>query len=108
VARQVKILMDSTRDVVDVDWMVEEDLPSLYFEVDKEKAMRNGVAPAQAVATMNAALTGLKSGTLYQPASFEPVNIMLQLNDAEKASVSDLKNINIIGQQEIWFQWAIL
>jgi multidrug efflux pump subunit AcrB len=37
VARQVKILMDSTRDVVDVDWMVEEDLPSLYFEVDKEK-----------------------------------------------------------------------
>ncbi len=99
VARQVKILMDSTRDVVDVDWMVEEDLPSLYFEVDKEKAMRNGVAPAQAVATMNAALTGLKSGTLYQPASFEPVNIMLQLNDAEKASVSDLKNINIIGQQ---------
>ncbi len=61
--------------------------------------MRNGVAPAQAVATMNAALTGLKSGTLYQPASFEPVNIMLQLNDAEKASVSDLKNINIIGQQ---------
>lgn len=99
VARQVKILMDSTRDVVDVDWMVEEDQPSLYFEVDKEKAMRNGVAPAQAVATMNAALTGLKSGTLYQPASFEPVNIMLQLNDAEKASVSDLKNINIIGQQ---------
>lgn len=99
VARQVKALMDSTADVVDVDWMVEDDHPEYHFEIDKEKAMRNGIAPAQIVATMNAALSGMNAGTLYQPASFDPVNIKLQLSDANKSGLSDLKNINIIGQQ---------
>jgi multidrug efflux pump subunit AcrB len=99
VARQVKALMDSTADVVDVDWMVEDDHPEYHFEIDKEKAMRNGIAPAQIVATMNAALSGMNAGTLYQPASFDPVNIKLQLSDANKSGLSDLKNIYIIGQQ---------
>jgi multidrug efflux pump subunit AcrB len=48
---------------------------------------------------MNAALSGMNAGTLYQPASFDPVNIKLQLSDANKSGLSDLKNIYIIGQQ---------
>jgi multidrug efflux pump subunit AcrB len=99
VARQVKNLMDSTPDVVDVDWMVEDDQPEYHFEIDKEKAMRNGIAPAQIVATMNAALSGMNAGVLHLPSSFDPVNINLQLSDADKSDLADLKNVNIVNQQ---------
>ena len=99
VARQVKQLMASTPDVVDVDWMVEDDQPEYHFEIDKEKAMRNGIAPAQIVATMNGVLSGMNAGTLHQSSSFEPVNINLQLSDADKSDLADLKNVNIVNQQ---------
>ncbi len=99
VARQVRDLIKRTADVVDVDWMVEDDQPEYHFEVDKEKAMRYGVAPAQVVATIQAALSGSPAGILHVPSSFSPVNIELQLNDADKSTVSDLKNLRVINQQ---------
>jgi multidrug efflux pump subunit AcrB len=99
VARQVKNLIASTPDVVDVDWMVEDDQPEYHFEIDKEKAMRNGIAPAQIVATMNAALSGMNAGVLHLPSSFDPVNINLQLSDADKSGLADLENIKIVNQQ---------
>jgi multidrug efflux pump subunit AcrB len=99
VARQVKNLMAKTPDVVDVDWMVEADQPEYHFEIDKEKAMRNGIAPAQITTTLNAALSGMNAGTLYQPESFSPVDINLQLSDAEKSSIADLGNLKIVNQQ---------
>ncbi|MEO9021226.1 MAG: efflux RND transporter permease subunit [Ginsengibacter sp.] len=99
VANQVKQLMASTADVVDVDWMVESDQPEYHFEIDKEKAMRNGIAPAQIVTTMNAALSGMNAGTLHQPSSFDPVNINLQLSDADKSDLADLKNVTIVNPQ---------
>ena len=99
VARQVKDLFTSTPDVVDVDWRVEHDQPLYHFEVDKEKTMRNGIAPAQVVATMNAALSGQTVGVLHRPSSFSPVNISLQLSDSDKSDINDLKNITVINQQ---------
>ena len=99
VARQVKNLMASTKNVVDVDWMVEDDQQEYHFEIDKEKAMRRGVAPVQIVTTMNAALSGMNAGILHQASSFEEVHINLQLDDADKSSISDLENINIVNQQ---------
>jgi len=98
VARQIKDLFTSTDDVVDVDWRVEHDQPQYHFEVDKEKAMRNGIAPAQVVSTMNAALSGQTVGTLHRPSSFSPVNISLQLGDSDKSDINDLKNISVINQ----------
>lgn len=98
VARQVKDLFASTPDVVDVDWRVEHDQPQYHFEVDKEKAMRNGITPAQVVSTMNAALSGQTVGTLHRPSSFSPVNISLQLSDSDKSDINDLKNITVINQ----------
>ncbi len=101
VADQVKKLIASTDDVVDVDWMVEADQPELNFEVDKEKAMKMGVAPAQVVATVRGALSGMPSGVLHRTNSFQPVNIMLQLKDADKAGLNDLSNLKVINQQGI-------
>ncbi len=99
VARQLKDMFSSTPDVVDVDWMVEDDQPEYNFAVDKEKAMRYGVAPAQVVAIIQAALSGSHAGVLHTAASFSPVDIVLQLSDADKSTISDLKNLQVISQQ---------
>lgn len=99
VAEQIKNLFATTTDVVDVDWRVERDQPEYSVEVDKEKAMRSGVAPAQIVATVHAALSGQNVGTLHSASSFNSVNINLQLNDADKTGIADIKNLKVINQQ---------
>ena len=99
IAEQVKNRLKQTADVVDVDWRVEHDQPQYNFEVDKEKAMQYGVAPAQVVGVINAALSGATIGTLHTPETFSQVNIKLQLNDRDKSSINDLKNLTVINQQ---------
>lgn len=97
IAEQVKQLIKETEDVVDVDWMVEANQAEFNFEVDKEKALKMGVAPAQVVYTVRAALSGMPTGVLHRPNSFQPVNITLQLSDADKTGIHDLSNLKIIN-----------
>jgi multidrug efflux pump subunit AcrB len=99
IAEQVKKLIESTSGVVDSDWMTEADQPEYRFAVDKEKAMRFGVPPSQVVATINAALSNMPAGALHNPVSFEPVNIVLQLSDADKSNINDLRSLKVINQQ---------
>ncbi len=99
IAKQVKGLFNKTKDVVDADWMVEDDQPEYHIQVDKEKAMRYGVATAQVTATVNAALSGMPVGNVYQPASYNQTAIKLQLNDADKTSIDDILDLKIVGMQ---------
>ncbi|PWU02490.1 MAG: multidrug transporter AcrB [Bacteroidetes bacterium] len=96
---KIKKLLSSTKDVVDIDWYTEDDQFQYHFEVNKDKAIRYGITTSQVVANMNAALSGEVAGTLYQPASFSPVNIKLQLNNADKSGIDELKNLKLIGQR---------
>lgn len=98
IAKQVKQMFANTEDVVDVDWYVEDNQPEYKFEIDKEKAIRSGIAPAQIVATLNAALSGLTVGTLHQPQTFSQVNVVLKLSEADKSALGDIKSLKIIGQ----------
>lgn len=98
IAREVKVLIEGTEGAVDVDWMTEADQPEYRIEVDKEKAMGNGIAPAQVVATIQAALSNMPAGTLHNPVSFDPIPIVLQLRDADITSVDDIRNLSIINQ----------
>jgi len=99
IAKQLKELIGKTEGVVDVDWMTESDQIEYRFAVDKDKAVRLGVAPAQIVATMNSALSNTTAGLLHDPVSFEPVNIVLQLNDAEKGNLTEIKNLKVLNLQ---------
>ncbi|MEI6086871.1 MAG: efflux RND transporter permease subunit [Bacteroidota bacterium] len=99
IAAQVKALIARTSDVVDVDWMVEADQPRYHITVDKEKAMRYGIATAQVAATINAAVSGMTVGNLYQPASFNQTGIKMQLSDANKSNLEDVLDVKIIGAQ---------
>ncbi len=99
IANQVKTLFNKTAGVVDADWMVEADQPEYHIQVDKEKAMRYGVATAQVTATVNAALSGMQAGNVYQPVGFNQTAIRLQLSDADKAGMDDILDLKIIGMQ---------
>src|SRR5690625_1917938 len=99
VARQVRDLLKETKDVVDVDWMVEDDQVEYQFIIDKEKAMRYGVAPQQIVYTMNMALSDRPTSYLYDEDATTQVGILLALEEKEKSSLQDIVQLKVASQQ---------
>ena len=97
IARQLKSLIGKTEGVVDVDWMTESDQVEYRFEVDKDRAMRSGVAPAQVTTILNSALSSMPVGILHDPVSFDPVNIVLQMEDSDKSSINQIKNLQVLN-----------
>ena len=93
----VKTILENTTDVVDIDWMVEGAQTEYKLEVDKEKSMLNGIAPQQIVGNLTYLLTEFPISYLYDENSFDEVNIVLGLNDADKTSLQDIQNIKIKG-----------
>jgi len=99
VAKQVKDRLNKTSGVVDVDWMVEADQKELAFDVDKEKAMLRGVAPAQVVGAIQSAIGGEMAGVVHQESSSVSVPVKLQLADADKNDINNLKNLTVVNQR---------
>ena len=97
IANQLKELIGKTEGVVDVDWMTESDQTEYRFEVDKDRAMRLGVAPAHVMSTLNSALSSMPVGIIHDPVSFDPVNIVLQLTDADKGNINDIRNLKVLN-----------
>lgn len=99
VADNVQNILKSTQDVVDVDWMVEDDQVEYEFVVDKEKAMLYGVSPQQVVYTMNLALAERAISSLYDEDASEQVGIILTLDEKEKSSLNDIAQLKIKSNQ---------
>jgi len=99
VAKQVKGILNNTDDVVDVDWMVESDQKEYQFVVDKEKAMRYGVAPQQIVYTMNMALSNRPITQLYDENATTQVGIVLSLDEKEKSTIQDISQLKIASNR---------
>jgi len=99
VANQVKDILEHTDDVVDIDWMVEGIQTEYKLEVDKEKAMLNGIVPQQIVGNLTYLLAEYPISYLYDENSFDEVDIVLALKDDDKTSLQDIQNIKIKGNQ---------
>lgn len=99
VAKQVKGILENTADVVDIDWMVEDAQTEYRLEIDREKAMLNGIAPQQIVGNLTYLLKEYPISYLYDETSFDQVDIVLALSDADKTSLQDIQNIKIKGNQ---------
>lgn len=97
VARQVKDLLINTADVVDVDWTVEEGQTEYKLEVDREKAMLNGIVPQQVVGNLTYVLGEHPVSNFYDETSNNPVGIVLAVEDKDKSSLRDIKSIKIKG-----------
>jgi multidrug efflux pump subunit AcrB len=99
VANQVKTILETTSDVVDTDWMVEAPQVEYKLEVDREKAMLNGIAPQQVVGNLTYLLREMPVSNLYDERSNNPVGITLSLEDKDKTSIQDIQNLKIKGSR---------
>ncbi|MCF8274640.1 MAG: efflux RND transporter permease subunit [Flavobacteriaceae bacterium] len=99
VADQVKSILENTVDVVDTDWMVETNQVEYRLEVDKEKAMLNGIAPQQVVGNLTYLLQEYPIANLYDETSNDNVSIVLSLDDKDKTSLQDIQNLKIKGNR---------
>jgi len=97
VANQVKTILETTSDVVDTDWMVEAPQVEYKLEIDREKAMLNGIAPQQVVGNLTYLLREMPVSNLYDERSNNPVGITLSLEDKDKTSIQDIQNLKIKG-----------
>ncbi len=98
IANQVKSILNTTEDVVDIDWMVEDGQTEYKLTVDRERAMLNGVANAQVVGNLTYLMQEAPISNLYDETSHDPVNIVMALKDGEKNSLSDFKQLKIKSQ----------
>ena len=95
VAKQVKQILNETDDIVDIDWMVEANQTEYILEVDKEKAMLNGITSQQIVGAVTTILREHPVSTLYDESANESIGIVLGLDDSDKSSLQDIQNIKI-------------
>lgn len=99
IAAQIEKLFRNTTDVVDADWMVEDDQYEYKFTVDKEKAMRYGVATAQVNAIVSGGISGMPVGVISSPNSYNQVPIKLQLKEEDKSGVNEVLALTVTGMQ---------
>ncbi|HUH46844.1 MAG TPA: efflux RND transporter permease subunit, partial [Arenibacter sp.] len=97
VAYQVKEILENTEDVVDVDWTVEDAQTEYRLEVDREKAMLNGIAPQQIVGNLTHLLKENPVSNLYDETSVNPVGIVLSLEDKDKNGIREIQNLKVKG-----------
>ena len=98
IAKQLENIVATTDDIVDVDNLVEADQIEYNFVVDKEKAMLNGIAPQQIVATVKMALSEQPVSMLYNTESNNQIGLVLALDEKEKSSINDIKQLKVISQ----------
>lgn len=99
IANNVQDILKNTEDVVDIDWMVEDDQTEYQFEINKEKAMLYGVAPKQIAFTMNMALSNRAITNLYDEDAVNQVGLVLALDEKEKSTVMDISQLKVKSKQ---------
>ncbi|MFI4868782.1 MAG: efflux RND transporter permease subunit [Steroidobacterales bacterium] len=89
-AKDIRQLFESTRDIVDVDDSVEAAAPRLVVDVDRQKAALLGVSQAQIVQAMSVGLQGSEVTYVHPGLERYPIPVRLELPVADKASIGNL------------------
>lgn len=99
IANSIQGILRDTDDVVDIDWMVEDDQIEYQFDINKEKAILYGVAPQQIAYTMNMALSNRPITMLYDENATNQVGLILALDEKEKSTISDISQLKVTSKQ---------
>ena len=99
IAKKVKGILNNTADVVDVDWMVEDDQTEYNFVVDKEKAMLYGITSQQIVQGMAMAFRERPIAHVYDENSYDQVGIVLSVAEKDKSSLEEIKQLKVVSKQ---------
>ena len=94
-ARQIRVILDKTPGVVDVDWYMEGEQTRYQFTVDREKAALQGISVAHVAETLKLSLSGRQSGLLHQPLEKEDVAILLRPSLERRAGLERLQAVRI-------------
>jgi len=98
VASQVKNVFSTTEGVSDVDWYVDDDQPTVRFEVDKEKAALAGVGVDTVNRTLQMSLAGQQIGLLHDEGAREDVPVRIRLPRDERSGVEALEQVYVTSQ----------
>lgn len=98
IAQNIKDILSETQDVVDIDWRVEAEQKELHFEIDRERASLEGIAPAQLVNTMQLSLGEHAIAQAYRENSNQNVGIVYKTANEDKADVEELLKLKVISQ----------
>lgn len=99
VANQVKKILFKTTDVVDIDWMVEDDQTEYGLSVDKDKALRKGISTDHVTKSARTYLSDDAVSFLYDENAFHKVPIVFDVENADKSSVKEVLNLNVASAQ---------
>ncbi|MFO0506362.1 MAG: efflux RND transporter permease subunit, partial [Chryseotalea sp.] len=99
IAKQLQSLLERQQGIVDIDDMTEAEHKEVRLNIDAEKAMKMGIAPAQINQNVQAALSGISAGMVHREAAYEPVPVMIKLPDVQKSEQSDLLSIPVKGSR---------
>ena len=97
-AEEILEVYRTTEGVVDIDWMIEAPQTKQVFEVDHEKAARNGVPATGLVRTLRMVLDGEDVGVLHDQSATEPVSIRLQLPRERRSTLSALSSVRVASR----------
>ena len=103
-ARRIEALFVAEPGVVDVDTTIPFPQPKRFVTVDREKAALHGVAPAQVVAALAAAIEGQEAGLLHAPREREPVPIRIGFPAALRTSVDAALDLRLPGSDGAWLR----
>ena len=94
-ATRVKEIFAKTEGVVDLDWYVEEQQPTVHLRVDRTKAALHGISVATISRTIQTAVTGARVDLLHQPLDREDVDLVLELPRTLRSRPEDLLSLQL-------------
>ncbi|MDQ5978837.1 MAG: hypothetical protein QG602_1811, partial [Verrucomicrobiota bacterium] len=94
-ATRVKEIFTKTEGVVDIDWYVEAQQPTVHLRVDRTKAALHGISVATISRTIQTAISGATVDLLHQPHDREDVDLVLELPRPLRSRPEDLLSIQL-------------
>jgi len=94
-AKEVRQVFANTKEVVDIDDSVKNQIPQMKLEVDRLKVNRVGLTTEEIARTLNMAIAGTNVSTLQVPGELTPVAINVRFADVDRDSIDDLTRIQI-------------
>lgn len=97
IGAEVKTRFSEVYGMINVDDSITATAPEYLIEVDRQKAMLSGIAPAQIAELIHTYVQGTTVGSLHESTSAEPVNIVVRLPQADRASIQQIRDLTITG-----------
>jgi multidrug efflux pump subunit AcrB len=94
-ATRVKAIFARTDGVVDIDWFVEAEQPTVHLRVDRTKAALHGISIDTIARTIRTAVSGTRVDLLHQPRDREDVDLRLELPSALRRRPEDLLALHV-------------